>query len=84
MTTLNASNIHKSIRGKYEKKKKNDVPEVHLMELSKMLKLDKPPPKPPLPRHKDIFESNISTKLSSVVKTPPVEKKRLLPYQRKD
>jgi len=84
MMTLNASNIHKSIRGKYETKKKNDVPEVHLMKLSKMLKLDKPPPKPPLPKHKDIFDSNISTKMTAVTKTTSLEKKGLLPYQRKE
>jgi hypothetical protein len=52
------------------KKEKNKEHYEHLnMPLTKMLKLDKPPKKQPLPKHKDIFESKLNHKLTPVVKS---------------
>ena len=50
------------------------------MPLTKMLKLNKPPKKPPLPKHKDIFESNLNHKLNPVVKTVQTQSKQI--YQK--
>jgi len=79
---MSKSNYHIAIRGKSQKKKKEEIPEVDNMHLTDMLKLNKPPPKPKQPKHSDVFESKMNHKLSTVVKEKPAEKARLKPYQK--
>ena len=65
---------------KTEKEKNKDHFEHLNMPLTKMLKLNKPPKKPPLPKHKDVFESNLNHKLNPVVKTVQTQSKQI--YQK--
>ena len=66
------------------KKKKENIPECLCDPLTKMLKLNKPLRKKPLPKHNQIFDSKLTHKLNPVTKQTPAERKPMQVYQRRD